>query len=206
MPTGYTAIIEEKEDLTFEEFALRCARNFGALIQMRDDSLDAEVPDQFPLDDYHGRSLEDEAKKLLDIKGMTHKDIERRVETKAWYDKKQYDEALVKFEKYNAAYSRMLAKVEAWTPPSAAHHSMKRFMIEQIKVSLPNHPSEYYGVPFEDPKQALVGLDHEAWRRKELEQVLESMEYHQKNRKEDVERNNECNVWLKKLKASIKDL
>lgn len=206
MPTGYTAIIEEKEDLTFEEFALRCARNFGALINMRDDALDAEVPDHFPLADNHGRNLEDLAKKLLDIKSMTHEDIERRVETKAWYDKKQYDEALVKFEKYNVAYTRMLTKVEAWTPPSADHNGMKKFMIEQIKTSLPTHPSEYYSNVFEDPKQALVGLDHEAWRKEELEQVLNSMEYHQKHHKNDVERNNECNMWLKKLKASIKGL
>jgi hypothetical protein len=26
MPTGYTAIIEERADLTFRDFALRCAR------------------------------------------------------------------------------------------------------------------------------------------------------------------------------------
>lgn len=108
MPTGFTAIIEEKEDLTFEEFALRCARGMGALIMMRDDPMSAEVPDHFPLDDYHGRSLEDQAKKLLELRAMTREDIERRVETKAWYDKRQYDEALVKFEKHNAAYTRML--------------------------------------------------------------------------------------------------
>jgi hypothetical protein len=206
MPTGFTAIIEEKEDLTFEEFALRCARNFGALIMMRDDALDAEVPDQFPLDDYHGRNLEDLAKKLLDIKSMSHEDIERRVETKAWYDKKQYDEALVKFEKHNAAYARMLAKVEAWTPPSADHQGMKKFMIEQINASLPNHPSEYYSLIFQDPKQAIAGLDHEAWRKEEMDHVLKSMEYHQNYRKNDIERHNERNVWLKKLKTSIKGL
>lgn len=206
MPTGFTAIIEEKEDLTFEEFALRCARNFGALITMRDEALDVEVPDQFPLSDYHSRNLEDDAKKLLDLRAMTHEDIERRVETKAWYDKRQYDESLARFTKHNAAYARMLSKVEAWTPPSADHHGMKKFMIEQIKQSLPTHPSEYYPIVFDDPKKALVGLDHEAWRKLEVERVLDSMEYHQEHHKGDVERNNERNEWLKKLKESIKGL
>jgi hypothetical protein len=206
MTTCYTAIIEDKEDLTFEEFALRCARGMSALIMMRDDPMDAEVPDHFPLDDYHSRNLENQAKKLLEIRAMTHEDIERRVETKVWYDKKQYDEALVKFEKHNAAYTRMLAKVEGWSPPSADHHGMKKFMIEQIKQSLPTHPSEYYHIVFDDPKKALVGLDHEAWRRSEMDHVLESMEYHQSGHKNAIKHNEERNAWLNKLKASIKGL
>ncbi len=206
MPTGYTAIIEEKDDLTFEEFALRCARNFGALITMRDDPMDAEVPDQFAIDDYHSRNLEDKAKKMLDIKSMTHAEIERQVETKAWYDKKQYDEALVEYQKHAAAYIRMRVKVEAWKPPSGDHTNMKKFMLEQIDISMPTHPDKYLAKAPEDPKDALVGLDHEAWRKVQMDAVLGDMEYHQEKHKLEIERTKERNEWLKKLKASIKGL
>ena len=41
MPTGYTAEILNGEIKTFPEFAKKCARAFGAMIHMRDDSLDA---------------------------------------------------------------------------------------------------------------------------------------------------------------------
>ena len=40
MPTGYTAIIEDKPGLTLREFALRCARGMGACIMQRDDNMD----------------------------------------------------------------------------------------------------------------------------------------------------------------------
>mgnify|MGYP003341377176 CR=1 FL=1 len=30
MPTGYTSIIEDRTDATFEEYVWRCARAFGA--------------------------------------------------------------------------------------------------------------------------------------------------------------------------------
>lgn len=43
MPTGYTADLMEK-GMEFKPFVLQCARAFGALITMRDDSLDAPSP------------------------------------------------------------------------------------------------------------------------------------------------------------------
>jgi hypothetical protein len=51
MPTGYTAMIEEREDVTFREFALTCARAFGACIMQRDNSL-AEPPKPREVDKY----------------------------------------------------------------------------------------------------------------------------------------------------------
>lgn len=43
MPTGYTSIIDDNENVTFKEYALRCARGFGALMHLRDESLDKEI-------------------------------------------------------------------------------------------------------------------------------------------------------------------
>ena len=40
MPTGYTAIIEDDPNCTFEQYLMRCARAFGATVTMRDDPLD----------------------------------------------------------------------------------------------------------------------------------------------------------------------
>jgi hypothetical protein len=51
MPTGYTCIIEDKPDVTFAEYVWRCARAFGALLSMREDSLDAPIPDELKSED-----------------------------------------------------------------------------------------------------------------------------------------------------------
>jgi hypothetical protein len=56
MPTGYTAKLME-EGQSFPEFAMRCARNFGALIMMRDESLDVPIPEQFEPSDYYRKKL-----------------------------------------------------------------------------------------------------------------------------------------------------
>ena len=57
MPTGYTAIIEEKPDLTFREFALKCARGMGACIMQRDEGMDS-LPRVDPPSDYHLKAKE----------------------------------------------------------------------------------------------------------------------------------------------------
>lgn len=44
MPTGLTnPIYEGRENFTFEDFAMRCARNFGAFVDLRDEPLDMEI-------------------------------------------------------------------------------------------------------------------------------------------------------------------
>lgn len=54
MPTGYTNRIQNGEITEFKDFALACARAFGALISMRDDALDAPMPAEIlPDTKYH---------------------------------------------------------------------------------------------------------------------------------------------------------
>lgn len=45
MPTGYTCEIEN--GMSFEQFALRCARGLAYLTSMQEESLDAPIPDVF---------------------------------------------------------------------------------------------------------------------------------------------------------------
>lgn len=67
MPTGYTAPIYEGKQITFPEFAMQCARAFGALIDMRDDPMDSPIPDAFVPDTYHARELVKAREQLADM-------------------------------------------------------------------------------------------------------------------------------------------
>lgn len=57
MPSGYTSDIYHGKDVTFKEFALKCARNFGALMHMRDESLDTPIRLKNLEDSYHKNEL-----------------------------------------------------------------------------------------------------------------------------------------------------
>ena len=44
MPTGYTYDLYDGKDIEFPDFVMKCARAFGALIEIRDDPMDAAIP------------------------------------------------------------------------------------------------------------------------------------------------------------------
>jgi hypothetical protein len=132
MPTGYTAPIEEDPTFTFEQYVWRCARAFGALIMMRDEPMDARVPERFEPSGYYARELGKERARLLELEGMSaeavvaarnaaHQQARERVEN-------SNRESSEKLERYRAIRSQ----VEAWEPPSPDHVGLKRFMLEQI--------------------------------------------------------------------------
>ena len=53
MPTGYTAILFDKPETSFRQYAYVCARAFGALVSMRDESLDVPLPVEIKPDSYY---------------------------------------------------------------------------------------------------------------------------------------------------------
>ncbi|MEB9419887.1 hypothetical protein [Bacillus cereus group sp. BfR-BA-01318] len=79
MPSGYTYIIEDREKVSGSEFILRCARQFGALITMRDEPMDAEIP-TFTVSSGHLERIETAKQNLEAYKSMSLEEAERLTE------------------------------------------------------------------------------------------------------------------------------
>lgn len=196
MPTGYTADIAK--DITFEQFALRCARAFGALVNMRDDPYDAPIPDKIEPSSYYKREFED-VKKRLDkfLKGYSEKEIEKFCE-------KEYTEALdshisylKKNEELRRKYEKKLKEVRAWTPPSKDHKGLKDFMIKQIEDSIYCDCSTGDEAP---PKK----LSREEWLKKEKADIDWKYTRYKDEYEKEVSRAKERTKWIKQLKSSLK--
>src|SRR5690242_13602207 len=85
MPTGYTAALYDGPQ-SFEEFFWRCTRAMGLFIHMRDDSLDAPLPEKFEArGSYHHDSLKNSSARLARVVAMTDAqcDLEASREYKA---------------------------------------------------------------------------------------------------------------------------
>ena len=136
MPTGYTADLKEGKQVTFQEFAMKCARAFGALVEMRDQPFDATIPDEFRPSSYHLDAIETAKKRLAEVEKWSSARAERQAK-KAFDDEvrssKKYGE---KNEKTKRAYNAMLKQVRKWVPPSKDHEGLKSFMIEQLTKSI----------------------------------------------------------------------
>lgn len=72
MATGYTCDVSDGKITTLRDFALRCARAFGALITMRDEPFDAPIPEKFePHTDYHDKAIREAREQLEKLSAMS---------------------------------------------------------------------------------------------------------------------------------------
>lgn len=133
MPTGYTADIEN--DISFEDYALQCARAFGACVMQRDDSSTAR-PVLREVSTTYAEWLEEAEKEVATLTAMTpsqrqaygEKERQEQIDTRQQY----FNKKIVLRNKYEA----MLQKAAVWNPPTAEHVELKNFMIKQIQESI----------------------------------------------------------------------
>ena len=134
MPTGYTDDIAE--EISFKEFVMRCSRNFGATITMRDEPLDAPIPEEFIPSGFHDKELKVAKCKLKEVKLMTICDMQKEAKKQYQQQKEEYLQYIGKAVLLRQKYETMFGKVLAWTPPSEDHRPLKQFMIDQISSSV----------------------------------------------------------------------
>lgn len=140
MPTGYTSIIDDDERVTFERFVWRCARGMGALIMMRDDGLNAKVPERFEPDGHYAKSVTEAEAEVVKLRAMTAAQIERAARADQTTEAAHDAEYEAKKRVVTARYDAMVAQVQAWRPPSADHAGFKTFMLEQLSTGRPYEP------------------------------------------------------------------
>lgn len=194
MATGYTAIIEEMGDVTFEEFVWRCARAMGALVMMRDESLGAPIPERFEPSDHYARSIKRARARLASVQAMTPEECEREAE-------KEHEVRSVERVGYcernrheDERYHEMIAKVSDWKPPTKDHEGLKAFMLEQLHMSL---HGDGWAPP---PPRKLSGPE---WRERALRSAREDIESSERHHREEVERTESRNQWLAQLRQSV---
>ena len=194
MPTGYTCGVVEGEITEFSDFAMRCARAFGALINMRDDPMDAPIPtEMLPQTKWHDDRIAADLKRMSEVEAMTlaaadTEALETHRQALAFHAKELADKEVV-----TSRLNAMLAKVRAWQPPTPEHDGMKEFMIEQLTSSLPGDYAP--SIP------AL--LDGATWRQQEIDRLADSVVYHQKELDKEIERTRGKVEWVKALRSSL---
>lgn len=201
MPTGYTAILQEKPDLPFSDFALRCARAMGACIMQRDDSMD-DLPD---LDekpsDYHVEAKEKAINDLRAAEEMTDDQwaTVQQMEIRAAIASAEQDRA--QRDRWRESYKRMLRKVDEWSPPTGEHTGLKDFMRQQITDSIKWDCNSTY---YEESLQKLQAMTVKCFRDERLQKLRRDITYHTEEHRKEVDRVNGRNVWKRQLVDSVK--
>lgn len=196
MPTGYTCIITEKSDTTFETFALRCARAFGVCVEMREESLDTPPPMAVQMDGYLIASLREAEANMRELEIMTPAEAARRADAEYESAVASWTESKVRVARKRALYDAMLKQAIAWEPPTKDHEGLKKFMVEQIQGDIQiecGDPSSY-------TPTVQTGAEWLAYRREYAARTL-------KNRRDDYacaeKHMREGTEWLRALRASL---
>lgn len=195
MPTGYTAIIEEKDGATFEEFVWRCARAFGALVEMREDSLDTEVPERLKVDAYYVQVVCDAEAGLVRLKAMNREETSAAAAKEYADAKAAYRESVERAAVLRDRYAAMRAKVVLWKPPTEGHAGLRSFMLEQIDLCTRN------GVgPFCSPPTRQSGS---AWHARRMAWAAEEVERSQERLRVAEALVAARNEWIDALRKSV---
>ena len=199
MATGYTSRI--KDGATFRDFALICARGFGALVMMREESLDAPIPEEFAPSDYHQKELAKAEAELAKLNLLT-------VEAAAHLALEAYDNdvaitkgSLEVDDELMAQYEAMLRQVNQWQPPTSDHTGLKDFMIQQIESSIKFDGHREYHLAH--PPELLSG---EEWIEKKTAGLTRDTQYHTAQHQEELERTASRNKWVKDLRGSLPEI
>lgn len=196
MPTGYTADIAK--GITFKEYAMSCARAFGALIEMCDDPADKPIPERFEPGDYNRNRLQEAEEQLGKLRAMTPAEAEEAATTDHAAALDRWTERQASRADLLAKYEAMLASVRAYVAPTADHVEYKAFMENQIVESMRFDCRSY-----RDDKPTLqTGTE---WHRSQMETAKHDIGYHAKGHAEEVARTETRNAWIAALRASLKD-
>jgi hypothetical protein len=195
MPTEYTATLMEKGQ-TFPDFVLLCARAMGATIMLRDEPLDAPIP-EFQPSYYNAKQLEESKAELARLLAMTD-------EEKIFFGQSKKDAVIERNEKYiadqqaeNVRLIEMRDKVKAWQPPTSDHDGLKKFMLEQLEISM--NSVDYH----EREIIAAKKLFASDYYNEVVAEVQRHIEYYTEEDRKERERTDARNRWVRELKASI---
>lgn len=195
MPTEYTADVKNGKITELSEFALRCARAFGALIMMRDEPMDATIPDEFKPDSYYIKALADAREELAKVRALSPAECEAEAKK---FHKQQVQARKERRERYRVEYARykaMLDKVRAWRPPTPDHVSLKTFMIEQLSDSL--------RFDCGDDDKRVETLTGQEWFERRTEELSKSIARYEGEVEQERLRAESRTAWVRALRKSL---
>lgn len=196
MPTGYTEDI--KKGITFPQFAMSCAKAFGACVTMRDDPAKVPIPDEFKPSDWHEKQLTRAKRILAKLENMTEDEAATRARVECNIESQHIAKAVEETRDLVAKYNSMLENVKRWQPPTSDHIELKAFMLQQIESSIKFDDMEPYYL--EHPAKLLSAKD---WLTQKIKEAKRDIAYHTKENQEEIERVASRNAWIKALRASL---
>lgn len=204
MPTGYTAYIEDGDITTGKEFLKLCTRAFGIAIDLKDEPLSVPTPTHFEPDTYYKERYKKALEDFNEANNLTFDNA--KIQMKTAYEKRisDYKSWAEKESLMNEKYAKVRKEVEEWIPPTEEHQSLKKFALEQIDMCITKQ--EYIDEYLEKSKEVFDDSNEsvEKYISDNIQYCKDSLDRAYKSWKEELERTEKKNIWIKKFLESIR--
>ena len=201
MPTGYTAFIEDGEITNAKDFILLCTRAFGVAMDIRDEPLSAPTPIEFKPDiKYHKEQLEKELAEMERLLNISDEDFHKEMVELRENAIKSATERLKSNQELDDKYKAILKDIEAWDPPEECKE-LKEFAINQIEISRPDLEWQKKHI-----EKSMVEDPDDIVKKELLDNCKWSIDYHQKEIKDEIDRAEAKTKFMKDLIESLKQL
>lgn len=193
MGSFYVELMIKKGLTRLEDFALLCARQFGACISLRDEDGTKPAPESIEPDPYHEQQLKKAISRLREHESMTEEQARTvwRVTMAQRATAAQQNDA--SDDAQRAQVQPMLEKARAWDPPET-YLELKKFMIEHLEWCMPLPRSSRL-----DTREPFV-----EWYAKMREHLARDVAYHEKSWEEEQQRAKERTAWLRGLRDALR--
>ncbi len=200
MITGYTRIIEEKKDVTLEDFILTCSEAFLGRYTDRDYSTNFQLPDKVePPSNYHLTRIKEEKSKLRKAQKMTLEEAEKEAEIDYQEERKDYEQTLLEKQELKERYEGLLKQVKAWKPPTKNHYPLKKFMIDQLEDGIDHDCS----ISWLTEPAKISGAEY---KKQAIKSAKEEIKYNTEEWKEQLKDAAKNTEWVQKLKQNLNEL
>ena len=204
--TGYTASIDDRSITNGKDFLKLCIRAFGVCIDQRDNSLKSPLVTEFKPNDYYNNQRVIAIEKYEKLKNTSVEDyyknklegIERskRLNVNS-YENKKLERQL---------YLKIKSEVESWVPPTEEYEAIKQFALEQISAGIPTE-EEIMGYKLKAEADVNYSMDKACHDYEiELSDLKDDIEYYEKKCREEAERCNRRNDFMKQFLDSLEEI
>lgn len=200
MSSAYTEPIYNGENISFEQFANSCLRNFGIYLRWEGNANlgKFEIPDKIEPSTYHKERYEEYKAQYNEF--LEHPVSQEQLETDyIKYVKKvdaENEKRVKRAEALRTRYESMLKKVRKWVVPSEEYQGVKDFMEEQLLKAI-----EWdcrVDIDKVTPKDEWISF------RKNRPDLVDNINYHLQKYQKDVEEAATSTQWLKIFTESIR--
>lgn len=200
MPTGYTYLIENGEAKTPKDFLKVCLRNFGVMIDYRDEKLSIELPESLPEEHYAENKLAELKIELDDL--LSKDDSYWNEKRKNYLVKLQQNikSADTEYKNLLDKYTKFKEAIENWQC-DLKYENIKNFALDQIKISWPNE-STFSKKAYEE-FNAMSVLEFKQF---SIAQIKKDISYYTERFEDEQKRNRERAEFFEGFKKDLEKI